>query len=267
MPVTPPDRTARSATRREPHPGLTHCTKSGCSALAIRRMPSRHCTRRPPGELVHARRVDRHAVDRLRRRLEPGLSARQTGQVRAPLLNADGLAPAPVDGHRRDRRRGEQARHHHQDVVGVQRVIDARGVHVDGDGRPVQHHVQVDGGPPAVVAVGHRQSGDGGGQLEALRRPAGRALRGDLADAVRAQERPNAVVVAQRAFLVEDAMPLRLVDRRGGAVQEGTGASVMLHEVGQPPAVGRQVLRPVVGLGDGEVEHVLGVLGQSSHVA
>ena len=104
------------------------------------------------------------------------------------------------------------------------------------------------------------------GQLEALGAPAGRALCGDFTDAVRAQEGPHAVVVTEWPVLVEDAMPFRLVDRRGRAVQEGSGAAVMLHEVGQAAAVGRQVPLPVVGLGDGEMEDVVGVLGQLAHV-
>src|ERR1700691_5869519 len=46
---------------------------------------------------------------------------------------------------------------------------------------------------------------------------------------------------------VDHAVPLRFVDRRGRAVQEGPGTTVMLHEVGQATAVGRQVSFPVVG--------------------
>ena len=217
---------------------------------------------RLPGQLVHPRRVDRHAVDGLLCRLEPRLGPGQSGQVGAPLLDADRLTPAPVDRHRRHGRSGEQPGHHGQDVVGVQRVVDARGVDVDGDGVTGQHHVQVDGGPAAVVAVGHGEPRNGGREPEALCRPAGRALGRDLADAVRAQERPHAVVVAERAVLVEDAVALGLVDGRRRAVQKGAGVPVVLHEIGQAAAVGRQVLLPVVRLGHGEVEHVVGVSGQ-----
>ena len=59
------------------------------------------------------------------------------------------------------------------------------------------------------------------GSPKRSRRPAGGALGGDLADAVGAQERPHAVVVAQRPVLVEDAVALGLVDPGGRAVQEG----------------------------------------------
>ena len=135
MPAAPPDRTARSATRRRPPPGPA-LTAPGRDAAPwpCARMPSRHGTVVCPASSCMRVVSICHAVDRLRRRLEAGLGARQPGQVGAPLLNADRLAAAPVDGHRRDRRRREQARHHGQDVVGVQRVVDARRVHVDGDG-------------------------------------------------------------------------------------------------------------------------------------
>jgi hypothetical protein len=75
------------------------------------------------------------------------------------------------------------------------------------------------------------------------------------------------MVVAEWPLLVEHTVPLRLVDRRGRAVEEGPGVAVMLHQVGQASAVGRQIPLPVVGLGDGEVKHVLGILGQLAHVA
>ena len=149
------------------------------------------------------REVHHPAVDGVLGRLEPRLDAGQPGQVRAPLLDAHRVAPAPVHRGGRHRGRGQQAGHHGGDVVGVQRVVDAGRVAVDRDGVAREHHVQVDGGPAAVVAVRDGQAGDRRRQPVALRRPARRALGPDLADAVRAQERPHAVVVAERAALVE----------------------------------------------------------------
>jgi Domain of Unknown Function (DUF1543) len=75
------------------------------------------------------------------------------------------------------------------------------------------------------------------------------------------------VVVAERSVFVEDAVAFGLGDRRGRAVEEGAGVPVVLHEEGQAAAVGRQVPLPVVRLGHREVEDVLGILGQSAHVA
>ena len=153
--------------------GLDALTAPGRGAAPAPCGASRRATARVvgPGQLVHARGVDLHAVDGVLRRLEARLGAGQPGQVGAPLLDADRLAAAPVDRHRRHGRRGEQARHHGEDVVGVQRVVDARRVDVDGDGVARQHHVQVDGGPATVVAVGHRQPGDRGRAARSARRP------------------------------------------------------------------------------------------------
>ena len=136
---------------------------------------------------------------------------------------------------------------------------DTRGVDVDRDGGVVHHHVEMDRGPAAAVAVGNRQAGDRRGQLEARRRPSGRGLGRDLADAVGPQERPYPVVVSQRAVLGEHVMAHGFVDSRRGAVQEGTGAAMMLHQPRQAATVGLEVDVPVIGLADREVEHVVGV--------
>ena len=114
----------------------------------------------------------------------------------------------------------QQSGDHGQDVVLVDRVVDARGVDVDGDVAAVDHHLEVDRRPAAPVAVGHGQPGDGGRQPEPVGAPQRRGLGGDLGDAVGAQERPHAVVVAERIALGEDVMAHRLVDAGGGAVQE-----------------------------------------------
>ena len=100
------------------------------------------------------------------------------------------------------------------------------------------------------------------GQVETLRRPTRRRLGRDLADAVGPQKRPHPVVVAERVRLGEDMVAHRLVHRSRRAVQEGTGLSMVLHEPGQPTAVGLQVDIPVVGLGDREVQDVVGIGGK-----
>ena len=74
------------------------------------------------------------------------------------------------------------------------------------------------------------------------------------------------MIVPQRTVLREDAMTLRLVDRRGRTVQEGTGALMVFHQGRQSAAVGRQVTVPVVGLGNGEIQDVLGVGRQAGHI-
>ena len=196
-----------------------------------------------------------------------GLGAGELGEVAAPFLDADRLAASPVHRDGGDAGGGEQAGHHGDDVVRVEGVIDAGRVDVDGDGVTRQHHVQMDGGPATVVPVGHGQARDGGREFEALCGPPCRAFGRDLADAVGPEERPDTMVVTERTGLVEHAVAVGFVDGGRRAVEEGPGPLVVLHEMGQPAAVGGQVVLPVVRLGHREVEDVVGVGGQPAHVA
>ena len=131
----------------------------------------------------------------------------------------------------------------------------------------VDHHLQVDGRPTPTVAVGDGQPGHGGRQSEPLRRPPGGALGGDLADAVRAEERPHAVVVPELVLLGEHMVAEWFVDAGGRAVDEGLGVLVVLHQPGQAAAVGLEVEVPVVGLGHGEVDDVVGVGREAADIA
>ena len=140
-------------------------------------------------------------------------------------------------------------------------------VDVHGDVDIVEHHLEVDGRPPAPIAVGHGQPGHRGGQVVADRRPPGRGLGGDLGDAVRAQERPDPVVVAELVLLGKDMVAQGLVHAGGRAVDEPGRVLVVLHQPGQAAAVGLEVAVPVVGLGDGEIDHVVGIGGKPTHVA
>ena len=130
-----------------------------------------------------------------------------------------------------------------------------------------QHHVQVNGRPSAVVAVGDGQPGNRGRECVPLGSPTRRRFRRDLADAVGTQERPHAVVVSERSILSEDPVPLGLVDGGGRTMQKGASALMVLHEIRQAAAVGRQVQLPVVGLRHREVEDVVRVLRQPPDVA
>ncbi len=138
---------------------------------------------------------------------------------------------------------------------------------MDRDLSALSHHLEMDCRPPSPVTVGNRQPGDGRRQLVAVGGEACGRLGGDLRDAVGAQERPDAVVVAELVVLFEDVMAHRLVDAGRRAVEEGPRPSVVLHQPGEAPAVGAEVALPVVRLGDGEVDHVVGVLGEPGHVA
>ena len=100
--------------------------------------------------------------------------------------------------------------------------------------------------PPTPVAVGDGQPGDGGGQTEPVGCPQSGGFRSDLADAVGAQEGPDPVVVAERVALGEDVVTHGPVDPGGGAVQECRGGLVVLHQVGEPTAVGPQILLPLI---------------------
>ncbi len=98
-------------------------------------------------------------------------------------------------------------------------------------------------------------------------RPPGRGLGGDLGDAVGAEEGPHPVIVPELVLLGEHVVAEGLVDTGGRAVEEGRGVLVVLHQPGQAPAVGLEVEVPVVGLGHGEVDHVVGIPRQAGHVA
>ena len=213
-------------------------SSSGWRAATIRRMPSRQSTVVvPTSSCIRVRSIcTLSMVSAVGAKL--GVEAGELGEVAAPLLDADRLVAAPVDGGGRGGGRGQQPGDHGDDVVLVDRVVDAGRVDVDGDLAAVEHHLEVDGRPPAPVAVGDRQPGDGGGQLEAVGRPPGGGLGGDLADAVGPEERPDAVVVAELVVLGEDVVAHRLVDAGGRAVEEGVGLPVVLHQAGQPAAVG-----------------------------
>ena len=149
-------------------------------------------------------------------------------------------------------------------VVLVERVVDARAVAVHWDRRARLHHEQVEPGPAAGVAVGHREPGDRRRHAELRGCEAHGRLRRDLGEAVGRHQRP--VVVSEGGVLGNRTLARGLVDRRGGDVQEGPCLAAARQEPGGALGVGAQVEGEVAALHDGEVEHVVGVVGHAAQL-
>ena len=77
-------------------------------------------------QFVHIGDVQRITAQRLIALREYRCLADERSEVRAPLLDADKLVAAPVDGGDRNRRHLKEFRDHRDDVVLVYRVVDGR---------------------------------------------------------------------------------------------------------------------------------------------
>ena len=230
----------------------------------MRRKPSCQSTVVPPTSSRISVASVGISAQRLQALLEDRFLADQRPDVGAPLLEADGLFTAPVDGRRRHRSLFEQLRDHRDDVVFMDRVVHGRAARRDRDRNAAKHHLHVKERPSPVVAVRHIEARDDGGHVEGARHRPDDDLPRDLGDGIRWEH--WLVVVAEGGALGPGFVVGRIVDRSRRAVQERLRGAAVRHQQAGRFGVGAEVLVPSAALGHRQVEHVVEVGRKSAEV-